>query len=668
MLAVMKPQHEILIKNLQTELEQTKDASRKIELYCELSKSYKTINPKQAVAYGHKAIELAQEHQDQKLLANAYNATGSGYYLLGEIDKAVKLYYDALDIREKLGDPADLGASYNNIANVYVDQGSYKEALPFYKKALTLATAARDTLLMSGALNNIGNVYLDQHKYDLALVYYREALPIKEKLKDKQGILISLINIGYVYIGKKDYQTALSNLQRAQLLAEELGSQHDLVYVLRGKAESYLIAGKYEEALDHALGSMEIAKSYEGKQELRENAAVLDKIYTAMGNYEMAHHFLTLNKAYSDSLNTERSASRIAQERVKYETAQKDKENLLLRAEQELNLRKLEQRNIIQYFTIALLILVCVAAYMSFRGRQRLRRANLQLMQKNELIMHKNEALNQHQKVLTKQAEQLNIQTEKLSQLNTIKDKLFSVIAHDLRGPLVALKGLLHVMAMGKVPADKQEGLFNSLVKGQQNVLWMLDNLFDWARAQMGGFELVLQPLPMRDIVDENIRLLQPLATSKEVMLQNVIASELKGYADKEMVRLVLRNLISNGIKFCRAGDSVTLSATIKEEMLLIAVQDTGVGITPEVQQKLFGKGSYSSRGTANEKGSGLGLALCKDFVEHNGGSIWVESTPGKGSTFMFTLPLVPQDAASEPVQALPEEKMEAPQNQLELV
>lgn len=655
LLAVMKPQHEIMIKSLRTELEQTKDATRKIELYCELSRAHKGVNPKTSIAYGNKAIALASEEGNRKLLALAYNATGTGHYLLGDMDKAVALYYKALNLREKLGDPADLSASYNNIANVYAEQGNQKEALPIYKKSLSLATSAQDTVMMSFALNNIGHIYLDQGKFDLSLVYFREALPIQEKVGDKEGILTSLINMASAYNGKRDYHTALNLIEKAHLLAEEVGTPHDKVYVLRGRAEAYLIAKQYNKALDNALASLELSKVYEGKYELKENAAILDKIYSAMGNYEMAHHFLTLKNAYSDSLHNERAANRLIQERVKYETAQKDQENLLLRAEQELNIRKLEQRNMIQYFTIALLLLVCVMAFVFFKGRQRLHHINSLLTQRNDLIMHKNEALNQHQKVLTEQADQLNTQKEKLTQLNMIKDKLFSVIAHDLRGPLVALKGLLHVMAMGKVPADKQEGLFNSLVKGQQNVLWMLDNLFDWAKAQMEGFEADPKPLPMRDLVEENIRLLQPMASSKEIILENAIAPELTACADKEMIRLVLRNLISNGIKFCKAGDRVTLSAVIHRDMLFISIQDTGIGITPEVQQKLFGQGSYSSRGTANEKGSGLGLALCKDFVEHNGGTIWVESEPGCGSTFKFTLPTPFQ--ISDPGTSSPVEK-----------
>ena len=649
LLSVLTPQPESSVLSLRTELEHTQDLIRKTELYCELSNKYRDSDPKTAVTYGTKAISLAREVSDERLLAKAYNATGSGYYVLGDYAKATEFYYRALRIREKIGDPKDISASYNNIANIYINQGNYDEALPIYKKALTLATVAKDTAAMSSAMTNIGNVFLSLGKHDRALLYYREALPMKEKLQDKLGIVICLINIGNAYIEKKDHRTALTYFNRALPLAERIQSTHDKVYALRGKAEAYLLAKKYDKAVDNALTSLELAQSYNGKMEIKQNAAVLDKIYTAMGNYEMAHHYLSLQMTYSDSLNNEHAANRIAQERVKFETAQKDQENLLLRAEKELSKKELEQKNITQYFTVALLLLVCVVAIVFFRRRQHLRGINRMLRQKNELIMHKNEALSQHQKILTIQAEQLEQQKEELKRLNAIKDKLFSVIAHDLRGPLVALKGLLHVMAMGKVPADKQESLFNSLVKGQQNVLWMLDNLFDWAKAQMEGFEADPKSLSMRELVDENFRLLLPMASSKDIKLKNTVDPDLAVFADKDMIRLVLRNLISNGIKFCKAGDQVTLSASISQDMLLVSVQDTGTGITQEVQQKLFGRSSYSSRGTANEKGSGLGLALCKEFVEQNGGTIWVESTPGEGSNFIFTLPLAKPETEAAP-------------------
>ncbi|MHC2992506.1 hypothetical protein OB13_13265, partial [Pontibacter sp. HJ8] len=156
--AILKPQNETTVKNLQAELEQTHDTIRKIEIYCQLSQEQLDSSPKAAVTYGIKAIALAKGTPHEKLLARAYNSTGSGYYLLGDLENAVDFYYRALRLREKIGDPKDIGASYNNIANIYIDQGNYKEALPIYKKSLSLATLAQDSVAMSGALTNIGNV------------------------------------------------------------------------------------------------------------------------------------------------------------------------------------------------------------------------------------------------------------------------------------------------------------------------------------------------------------------------------------------------------------------------------------------------------------------------------------------------------------------------------
>ncbi|MFD2247122.1 tetratricopeptide repeat-containing sensor histidine kinase [Pontibacter ruber] len=638
-LPLFGPQDKNIVKQSQAE-QQTAVTDQKIENLLDVSKELRNSNPKAAVDSSKKAVVLAAKYGDKKALAKAYNSEGAGYYVLGDYEKAINLYYKALKIREQVRDSVGIGASYNNIANIHNSQAEYKKALPIYEKALSIATRTRDTTLLSGILNNIGNIHLAQENFDRSLAYYKRSLPLKEKLQDTQGILICLINIGIAYTGKGDHATALAYFNKALPYTEKINSLHDKVYILRGKAEAYLVAKQYDKALKDAHASLDLAKKYEGRDEIRITAALLDKIYTKTGNFVKAHEYLSLYTVYNDSIKNEQVANQIAQVQVKYETARKDKENLELKIEHKLHQEELEHKSIVQYFIIALLLLVCVVAFVFFRGRQRLRHINNMLTQKNELITQSNLALNEHQEVLTLQAAQLQKQKEELERLNGIKDKLFSVIAHDLRGPLVSLKGLLHVMAMGKVPADKQQQLFNSLVSGQQNVLWMLDNLFDWARAQMRGFEVNRVPIAIQELANENIRLLAPQAISKDIKLINHIAADPVALADKEMVRLVLRNLLSNGIKFCNIGGEVTLAATQKDGMLHISVEDTGIGMSEEVQQKLFGHSSYTSKGTANEKGSGLGLALCKDFVEQNGGTIRVVSTPGKGSRFEFTLPV----------------------------
>ena len=627
------------VHNLLYQLEHTNDTTTKCKLYCELSQEYRDSNPKLATIYGKKAIVYAQKLDDKQMLARAYNNTGAGYFLLGDYETATTYYYGALKLREEIGDSAGLRASYINVANIYASQGEHAEALTNYKKALRLAELNKDYVAASRALNNIGKVYQTLKDYDLSISYYNRALPLKKQINDTKGVIISLINIGNILNLKGYHISALSNFNKALPLAEQIGSLHDKIYILRGKAVSYKLDQNYEKAVQLGKQSLELARQLDEKNEVKLSAETLNQIYLAMGDYAKAHTYLNLYNLYNDSISSERIKNQIALVQVKYETEKKARENLKLMAEQKLHLKELEQKGIVQYFFIAVLILVCIVAGILYAGSSRLKRINAVLLEKNEQITRSSAILSKQKEALTEQATQLQSQKQELERLNGVKDRLFSVIAHDLRGPLVSLKGLLQVMAKGKLPADKQEQLFKSLVKGQQNVLWMLDNLFDWARAQMKGFEVEKKSLDIYELTDENIRLLLPIAYSKGISMDNRIQEGEMVSADKEMMKLVLRNLLSNAIKFCKEDDVITISAVRSGDTYTITIADTGVGIAPEIMPRIFGEGNYSSRGTADEKGSGLGLALCKDFIEQNGGTIWVESTLGAGSAFSFTVP-----------------------------
>lgn len=625
---------------LLSRLEHAQEAVSKCEILCKLSQEYRDFKPKLAITYGKKAIILAQKLNNKSLIAKAYNNTGAGYFLLGDYETATTYYYGALKIREELGDSAGLRASYINIANIYASQGQYKDALKHYKKVLQLAEQNKDHIAASRALNNIGKVYQILKDYDRSISYYKRAIPLKEHINDTKGLIMSLNNIGNILNLKGYHVSALASFDKALPLADKIGSLHDKIYIFRGKAISYKLDQDYEQAIVLGNQSLELAKRLNEKEEIKLSADVLNKIYTAMGDFKKAHSYLNLYTVYNDSISNERIKNQIALVQVKYETEKKARENLKLIAEQKLHLNELEQKEIIQYFFIAILMLACIVAIVLYIGSRRLKRFNAILIEKNKHISRSSAILNSQKEALTEQAKQLQEQKQELERLNAIKDRLFSVIAHDLRGPLVSLKGLLQVMAIGKIPAETQEQLFKSLVKGQQNVLWMLDNLFDWARAQMKGFEVEKQDLDLYTLTDENIRLLLPIAISKGIILKNKIPPGELVSADKEMMKLVLRNLISNAIKFCKEGDHIAIFASRSMDLYTITIKDTGVGIAPEIMPRLFGQGSYSSRGTAEEKGSGLGLALCKDFIEQNGGTIWIESTPGIGSAFSFTLPV----------------------------
>ena len=227
-----------------------------------------------------------------------------------------------------------------------------------------------------------------------------------------------------------------------------------------------------------------------------------------------------------------------------------------------------------------------------------------------------------------------------LKKLHSVKDKIFSVVAHDLRSPMVSLISLLRLTSMKTLDAETQAGLLKDIAKRVEDVFGLLDNLLRWAKNQMQG--LVLSPVyfDVKNEVGAVMEGLQEIAASKMIALNNR-TEKFEVYADRDVFSVVMRNLTTNAIKYSSAKGEVTIDSKLSDNMVVISVKDTGTGMPREVQEKLFKLSeTKSQRGTSNESGTGLGLVLCADFVKANGGRIWFTSAEGEGSTFFFSVPV----------------------------
>ena len=230
--------------------------------------------------------------------------------------------------------------------------------------------------------------------------------------------------------------------------------------------------------------------------------------------------------------------------------------------------------------------------------------------------------------------------TEELKGINATKDKLFSIIAHDLRGPIGNFNQILELLTSERVLDESLKiRLMEELKKAAKSTFSLLDNLLNWSRIQTNSIKIDPKSLLLFPLIAENVELLSPSAVKKEIELINDADYFVSAWCDKDTVDLVIRNFISNAIKFTPRDGTVTISAVEKEEFVEVQIKDTGIGMSKEVADNLFNSAFYSTYGTEQEKGSGLGLALCKDFIERNGGRLSVESAPGAGSIFRFTLP-----------------------------
>jgi two-component system, sensor histidine kinase and response regulator len=261
------------------------------------------------------------------------------------------------------------------------------------------------------------------------------------------------------------------------------------------------------------------------------------------------------------------------------------------------------------------------------------------LISKGRELHRRNLDIEKQKQEIDQKAFLLEQQTRKLTELNNVKNKLFSVIAHDLKTPMYALRNLFNNMQQSNIPAREIKELLPGIATEMNYTTSLMENLLQWAKSQMVNAPVHPEVLDVQSMIADVLALLQLQATNKKIYLETRVEQPLYGYADREMINLVLRNLLSNAIKFTPEKGTVSVGALEKNSCLEIFVQDTGIGMSDENMQQLFSDAFFTTRGTNDESGTGLGLKLCKEFLEKNGGQISVQSKPGKGSKFTFTLP-----------------------------
>ena len=300
-------------------------------------------------------------------------------------------------------------------------------------------------------------------------------------------------------------------------------------------------------------------------------------------------------------------------------------------------------------------ILAAIILLLLYRNNLQKQKSNVLLQKQKEEIESQKDALEEKNEQILQQKEEIsqqrddviakNIEIEKrkdeLKKLNQVKDRLFSIVSHDLRSPLNSLKGTLALMEMGALDAEEIGHFSTELNKELAYVLELMENLLKWAKAQMDGMEAMLGSIDIYELVNQNVGLLQPIADKKYIKIVNEVPQSVIAHGDEEMIKLVIRNLISNAIKFTRDSGQIQVQTKQEGNELEVSIKDNGVGIGPEKLARLFDADThFTTKGTNSEKGTGLGLLICKEFIEKNNGHIWVESTLGEGSTFKFTLKL----------------------------
>jgi len=256
----------------------------------------------------------------------------------------------------------------------------------------------------------------------------------------------------------------------------------------------------------------------------------------------------------------------------------------------------------------------------------------------NDEVLAQNEEISAISEDVHKKNEEIREQAEELKKSNLTKDKLFSIISHDLRGPIRQVQDIFNLVDMNYVSEEELKTLLPRLKEGVRQTLNLTDNLLYWAKSQLGGIQVKPSNFDVWGIVEENVQLFRPIAKNKNIHLINSVDVSLRVIADSDMIRLVLRNLINNAIKFTNSEGKITIGSELHQDHILLFVADTGIGLSKEETLLFFNEDHFTRQGTSGEKGIGLGLILCREFIEKNGGTLTIESELNKGSKFSFTI------------------------------
>jgi signal transduction histidine kinase len=584
--------------------------------------------------YAQDALEIAEKIGYQKGQAEALGNLGWVSYRKTDFVNTLHYSIEAMKIAEQIGYTTEMARSMNNIAAVSFEQKQSEKAVSEFKKALKLSYDSKDGKVIGRSLNNLAYVYLMSNlNIDSAEFYAVRAVEYCETIKDNYLVAFGLRTSGDVLVQRHKYEKALKLYQRGIALSEASRNNSMRAATFHRIAKVYINLGRNDDAIQVLLRNADESRTLGYREELERTYKVLSELYHKLGQQDKAYKYLNQYTTLHDSIYTTQNSRQIALLQNEFELSLKQAQIELLTKDTDLKQKEISSQRIQLYATIigasCVLLLVTVMLY-SF---QKVKRTNT--------------ALKRQKAELAKKNLEIEEKSNELEQLNQTKDKLFSIIGHDFRSPLHSLRGLLALIGTRNMSQQEFE-VYSKDLRNKIDVVYNnLDNILHWSVSQLKGINAVPVRLNMQLLADEVVELYSEIARVKGVKILNEVPEAAVIWADNDQVRLVTRNLVSNALKFTSADGQVTIGAELTEASVRVFVRDTGVGIASDDLAKLFVKASlWSAKGTNNEKGLGLGLLLCKEFIEKNNGTLEVKSRPGLGTEIAFTLPGAGVDAA----------------------
>jgi signal transduction histidine kinase len=586
-----------------------------------ISINYQAFQPDSAMTYANASLKKSLTLKYKRGHADALLQIARLKREQGNSAEALTGMFSALALYREINDRVQIAHSLNDISIIYANDEDYQKSLEYFKQALDIFKQMKDEKGESYALNNIGIIYQELGDEVKAKEYFILSLNIKKKHNDLYGIARGYTNLGTIAEDNKHWDEALNYYLRADSLYEVTSDvqaqSSNFVDVARVKdkqgkskeAKRYasiaLAKGKEVNALSHMLTATKLLASLEEKENHYKESLAYQKLYNQI----------------ADSLNNKNHRANLEELKTKFNFEEKEREIVLLKKDKELQRAAVERKTILTYsLTAGIFLLLVVLGLMYFAYRT--------VKSKKESLALKNKEIEQ--------------QRNDLDKLNREKDRFFSILSHDLRSPLNSLKGFSYLITQ-HVHAMTREELMDMRARidlSLDNLTELINNILEWSMASSHTKKWTFDKINTTELIAKNISLYQTTAENKKISLRYLSEEELYGYGDYQAIDTVVRNLLSNSIKFSHPETDVIITTKRVQDSVRISVKDKGVGISPDILKKLFSLNeNVTQPGTNNEKGTGLGLTLCKELIKENMGDISVISKPGEGSEFIVVIP-----------------------------
>ncbi|NUQ81917.1 MAG: tetratricopeptide repeat-containing sensor histidine kinase [Bacteroidetes bacterium] len=560
-------------------------------------------------------------------------------YLKADYSASLSATLEARDLADSLGLlEKKLTYSYR-IADIYRATETFGESIRIINENLPATRQLKNKSLLARFHNLRAAVYYEKmnknhpgarDSMEMAIRDAESVIRTSGSESDRSRFLV----LKGAFLNKTGrWDGAVASYEEAIDLYHKLGFHTDLPNIFLNLYEPLAALNRHREALDYLLSGIQIADSAGILVYQKDTAFKISLAYEALGDlasalaWQRTYHSLQV-KFFNLQLDNQ-----LNQIRAVYDLKQKEAENHLLTA-------RLDQQRVYNWSVGIILVLGFLAGTILLIAYREKSRAEKTLRQQKRELETVSQQFYDTSIQLTISGDELKQRAEQLHATNQVKDRLFSIIAHDLRGPVNSLQAALLLLQEEDLSSGERQELMTELNNMARATSDLLNNLLYWASSQMKGFSVTPEVIDLSGLVQQNVHLALPAAQQKGIILMDQFPPGLLARADQAMVNLVIRNLITNAIKFTPNGGLVITGGSVLPGEVRLYIRDTGIGMKPEdIDKILTGKVVQSTYGTKNEKGVGLGLILCREFISANGGTFSIESEAGKGTTFTITLP-----------------------------